>query len=164
MLEPCQCPDPQEDEEGICKTCGGKAYPTVVGLNRHQMHKPDKCAGHHCSIHNPSDHHMKTWPLLWRRDTLMMERICPHGVGHPDPDHLEFARVYGVTAKLENVGIACPENLPPGGPVCPKCLGPRTAAIVLGRWLHVRRQIGYGTNSVHGCDGCCCPPNPQKGG
>ena len=39
-----------------------------------------------CCIHNPSDHHMKDWPQNWRNDRGIMERICPHGVGHPDPD------------------------------------------------------------------------------
>ena len=29
---------------------------------------------------------MRAWPLNWRDDTGVMERICPHGVGHPDPD------------------------------------------------------------------------------
>lgn len=29
---------------------------------------------------------MRTWPLNWRADKGVMERICPHGVGHPDPD------------------------------------------------------------------------------
>jgi hypothetical protein len=49
-------------------------------------HTADQCAGNHCCIHNPSDHHMQDWPLHWRDDTGIMERICPHGVGHPDPD------------------------------------------------------------------------------
>lgn len=42
--------------------------------------------GGHCPIHNPSNHHMVNWPTHWRDDRGMMERICPHGVGHPDPD------------------------------------------------------------------------------
>lgn len=29
---------------------------------------------------------MRDWPLNWRADRGVMERICPHGVGHPDPD------------------------------------------------------------------------------
>jgi len=49
-------------------------------------HTAEKCSGHYCCIHNESDHHMKKWPLNWRDDTGVMERICPHGVGHPDPD------------------------------------------------------------------------------
>lgn len=54
------------------------------------VHLADKCAGQYCVIHNPSDHHMREWPLNWRDDTGIMERFCPHGVGHPDPDALDF--------------------------------------------------------------------------
>lgn len=50
------------------------------------VHEPDKCAGENCTIHNRSDHHMRSWPQHWRSDTGVMERTCPHGVGHPDPD------------------------------------------------------------------------------
>lgn len=50
------------------------------------VHTQDQCSGEHCVIHNPSDHHMKDWPLHWRGDKKEMERTCPHGVGHPDPD------------------------------------------------------------------------------
>jgi hypothetical protein len=51
-----------------------------------KTHDETQCGGEHCCIHNPSEHHMRTWPLNWRNDTGVMERICPHGVGHPDPD------------------------------------------------------------------------------
>lgn len=54
-----------------------------------QTHSPEKCAGETCCIHNPSDHRMSIFPRYWRSDWGgMMERICPHGVGHPDPDWL----------------------------------------------------------------------------
>lgn len=43
-----------------------------------------------CVIHNPSRHIMSAWPLAWRDDVSLMERICEHGVGHPDPDHLAY--------------------------------------------------------------------------
>ncbi len=36
-----------------------------------------------------TDHHMKTWPTNIRFDRGgLVERICPHGIGHPDPDSL----------------------------------------------------------------------------
>lgn len=54
------------------------------------VHDPKLCAGHNCVIHNPSDHHMRDWPLNWRSDTRLMERICEHGVGHPDLDDVEY--------------------------------------------------------------------------
>jgi hypothetical protein len=54
------------------------------------VHTKEDCKGEYCCIHNPSDHHMKDWPTNWRPDRNMMERICPHGIGHPDPDDLAF--------------------------------------------------------------------------
>ena len=50
------------------------------------VHDPEKCAGKPCCVHNPSDHHMKDWPQNYLDDTGVTERICPHGIGHPDPD------------------------------------------------------------------------------
>lgn len=54
------------------------------------VHPASKCAGQACTLHNPSDHHMKDWPMLWRDDRKIMERICPHGAGHPDPDEMAY--------------------------------------------------------------------------
>ena len=75
------------------------------------VHRRVECAGRPCVIHTPSDHHMRTWPLVWRADKGVMERTCPHGVGHPDPDELAYLRTIGAEAR-----------------------------------------------SIHGCDGCCAPP------
>jgi hypothetical protein len=55
-----------------------------------RVHAATECQGRHCVIHNPSAHPMRDWPLVWRSDRQLMERICPHGVGHPDPDHVAF--------------------------------------------------------------------------
>jgi len=71
-------------------------------------HRPDKCQGTHCAVHNPSEHHMRDWPQHYRWDAGITERICQHGIGHPDPD---------------DVGAK-----------------------------------GY----VHGCDGCCTPPEEDS--
>lgn len=56
------------------------------------IHLRSQCAGTHCAIHNPSHHHMQTWPLNIRFDRadFLAERICEHGVGHPDPDSLAY--------------------------------------------------------------------------
>lgn len=54
------------------------------------VHSRDRCEGQACVIHNPSDHKMRDWPLNWRGDRGLMERICPHGIGHPDPDDLAY--------------------------------------------------------------------------
>jgi len=34
---------------------------------------------------------MKEWPQNWRAE-VGMERICEHGVGHPDPDSVAYTR------------------------------------------------------------------------
>lgn len=53
-----------------------------------QTHGADRCSGQYCCLHNPSDHPLNTARLNWRDDRGLMERICQHGVGHPDPDSL----------------------------------------------------------------------------
>ena len=58
----------------------------------HNVHPVSACAGRPCCIHNPSDHSMKDFPQSWRDDRGLMERICPHGIGHPDPDQIDFIR------------------------------------------------------------------------
>lgn len=63
----------------------------VGGIVFIDVHPSDQCAGEFCVMHNPSDHHMRRWPMHWRSDRALMERICPnHGVGHPDPDDLAY--------------------------------------------------------------------------
>ena len=42
-----------------------------------------------CVLHRPSEHHMRDWPLILRASTLL-ERMCPHGIGHPDPDSIAY--------------------------------------------------------------------------
>jgi hypothetical protein len=54
------------------------------------VHDPEVCAGRNCAIHEPSDHIMRDFLLHWRWDRRIVERICPHGIGHPDPDDLWF--------------------------------------------------------------------------
>lgn len=52
------------------------------------LHPERGCKGEVCVIHNPTEHHMRRWPLRWRRGRRMFERVCEHGYGHPDPDQL----------------------------------------------------------------------------
>jgi hypothetical protein len=56
------------------------------------VHDRAVCAGHPCCVHNPTNHHMYGWRQHWRSDRALMERLCRHGVGHPDPDHLDYVR------------------------------------------------------------------------
>ena len=72
------------------------SYTTGTGQLLRGVHDPSQCEGRGCVIHHPSEHHMREWPTNWRSGGLLdikpphMERICPHGVGHPDPDDLAF--------------------------------------------------------------------------
>jgi hypothetical protein len=57
-----------------------------------QTHRRALCAGDICCVHNPSDHPLRDAPRNWRGDRGLMERVCPHGIGHPDPDDLAYKR------------------------------------------------------------------------
>ena len=67
----------------------------LVGGQELWAHSKAVCKNPPCPIHSPSNHHMASWPQNWRSDTLVMERICPHGVGHPDPDQKNGSKVHG---------------------------------------------------------------------
>lgn len=60
--------------------------------NYMKAHNPCLCKGQVCCLHNRSAHHMRGFKQLFRYDRMMMERVCEHGVGHPDPDHLDYIR------------------------------------------------------------------------
>jgi hypothetical protein len=60
-----------------------------------KVHPASACQGRHCVLHNPSDHHMREWPTLYRGDWGRMDRLCPHGIGHPDPDDVAWHRSQG---------------------------------------------------------------------
>lgn len=60
-----------------------------------RTHAEDQCAGRPCCIHTPSGHHMASWPMRWDYTVYRMERMCPHGQGHPDPDHLAYVGTIG---------------------------------------------------------------------
>jgi hypothetical protein len=75
------------------------------GVIQH-THAAHVCSGRPCPIHNPSDHHMRDWPLehigkrlgqQGSRTLLLSERLCGHGVGHPDPDSLTYVISHSTT-------------------------------------------------------------------
>ena len=70
-----------------------------------RVHSSDKCVGEFCVIHNPSNHNMSNLPTYWRSDRYLMERICGHGVGHPDPDALAAMNELGI--KDEGIHGCC---------------------------------------------------------
>ena len=72
--------------------CTDATFGFYLGQRTLMVHDRELCLYEFCSIHNPSDHNMRDFPQLWRADRVLMERICPHGNGHPDFDHLEHTR------------------------------------------------------------------------
>jgi hypothetical protein len=83
----------------------GETFITETGQRIANVHPRDKCSGGNCPIHNPSEHYLAEAPRHWVGSKMLMERICEHGVHHPDPDALaHLARVYGaVTAAQAGV-------------------------------------------------------------
>jgi hypothetical protein len=56
-------------------------------------HSKTQCAGTYCTLHKPSKHVMRDWPMNLRTDSWaapLIERICKHGCGHPDPDSVTY--------------------------------------------------------------------------
>lgn len=72
-----------------------------------RTHGPEKCAGRACCVHNPSAHHMRDLPLVFRPDTGKAERICPHGIGHPDPDDADYRRTLGPVCDTHGCDGCC---------------------------------------------------------
>lgn len=60
------------------------------------IHSRRNCLSGFCAWHNPSDHHMKDWPKSIRMDRAdrLTERLCAHGIGHPDPDTLVYLETF----------------------------------------------------------------------
>lgn len=89
--------DPEDERREMW---AGPATDATWGIDQGQtvltnVHPESACAGSPCVLHNPSDHHMARWPTLWRGDKGLMERMCDHGVGHPDPDDMAFHVSHG---------------------------------------------------------------------
>lgn len=71
-------------------------------------HSYEACAGSPCVLHNPTRHNLSSYPMLWRDDRGIVERICKHGVGHPDPDEWNFwARRNGMYEQVHGCCGCC---------------------------------------------------------
>lgn len=85
----------------------------VDGNGKHvEVHeRTDDCVQNGCCIHNPSSHPLTGAPLVWRTAGMFdikpshMERICEHGVGHPDPDSLRYLLRTGNESLAMTLGI-----------------------------------------------------------
>lgn len=73
---------------------GEKAFGPTPLTMLHQAgacgNKSRRGAGRPCVVHNPSDHGMRGWPLIWDAQQSRMRRLCPHDVEHPDPDDATY--------------------------------------------------------------------------
>lgn len=79
-----------------CRSCQEEQVNdgTVVvanGILTH-VHDPALCVGrpYGCWIHRPLAHPLSDAPVVWREDKGTAERVCPHGVGHPDPQDAAY--------------------------------------------------------------------------
>ena len=63
--------------------------------------------GEVCTLHNRTKHGMRSFPQLWRADRKIMERLCPHGIGHPDPD--EYKIIVGIDDGVHGCDGCCME-------------------------------------------------------
>lgn len=68
-----------------------------AGGQRIHHHAREDCDGPPCPFHSPSLHLLVEAPMNYRNDRRLLERICVHGVGHPDPDSLAFGLRHGGT-------------------------------------------------------------------
>jgi hypothetical protein len=80
----------------------------MVGHTAISIHPPTRCEGYHCPWHNPSDHGMVVWPrdILTDRHNLLV-RVCHDGIGHPDPDSLEWLHRIGVADDGDHACDGC---------------------------------------------------------
>ena len=53
---------------------------------------------------------MTAWPQNWRADAKKMERLCPHGVGHPDPDDVAFNKTIKRDVSVHGCDGCCLEG------------------------------------------------------
>jgi len=82
-------------------------YTDGTGQKVVRVHPFSQCQGRPCAIHAPSDHNMRSWPThlripgMFDIKQLHMERICPHGIGHPDPDDAAYHRSLGPNMSVD---------------------------------------------------------------
>lgn len=70
------------------------------------VHSVDVCVGR-CVLHYPTEHHMRDWRLHWRVDRHFFERICPHGIGHPDPDEMFYGQPHPESRGIHGCDGCC---------------------------------------------------------
>lgn len=106
----------EEPLDPLVDSALANVWATSDGHILHNVHDPDLCQGRGCVIHHPSEHHMREWPTAWRGDGPFdigpghIERVCEHGVGHPDPDDVEFWEQNGIDIGVHGCDGCCGES------------------------------------------------------
>lgn len=72
-----------------------------LGKTQYRIHDKETCLGY-CPFHNPSRHKMVKWKMTIRASGLV-ERLCKHGIGHPDPDSLTYFE--GLDVKYQYLAV-----------------------------------------------------------
>ena len=80
---------------------------TIVENGTLRTHSADACAGRHCWVHDPSPSHMETWTIRWRSDKGTAERVCRHGLGHPDIDDVTYHLSVGRDVSVHGCDGCC---------------------------------------------------------
>ena len=99
---------------------------------------------------------MKDWPLNLR-ESMLMERICSHGIGHPDPDSLAWMERNG----REGYGVHGCDGC------CQKPKALRTASALVEAlltlieaegdvYIELEDGVPLGSLSHHGGTACLC--------
>lgn len=81
----------KERQKEMVKSGKWERYTTGVGQKVLVHAEKEDCRENGCAIHNPTPHSMSEFPLVWRSDWGgFFERLCPHGVGLVDPNHVAW--------------------------------------------------------------------------
>lgn len=59
------------------------------------VHPRLECVGEWCPIHRPMPGPWSNWPRQWSDERDIMERVCPHGIGHPVAEMYQWAMERG---------------------------------------------------------------------
>lgn len=80
---------------------------TMVENGVLRVHPREACAGRRCWVHDPTPSHMDSWPVRWRADKSTAERVCPHGIGHPDIDDIAYNQSIGLDVTTHGCDGCC---------------------------------------------------------
>ena len=127
-------------------------YTTGTG-QKLTVHSLADCKFEPCVIHSPSDHCMRHFPTHWRDDRRLMERMCPHGVGHPDPDDLAYKKVFMSSRHVEAEAVhgcdGCCVAIPKGEQQIRNLFGDRAGVAVEKPHARMGEHYGpYGTACI----------------